>query len=258
MRMTCVVALVVCSACVPSAAYHPGPHSFATLERRGDVYLGVHRGSVPSSVSFSPQTVDLQGAIAVSDRYTALVRGYRAEGERTTVREHLRHSGLEVGVGTLTRRRGAWLVQDLLAIGRATSDAALSSQVDGEGWPAHRAQGRYTRAYLQRSLVRRGVIFDVGGSARLSTVYFDRFSRNAPVTPTGPPFVLSYSQAMPDTGSRFGVFLEPSLMFRVGYRNVKVGPEISMAYRAFKTAFETQAVSVGFGLAVNIEPQGRK
>ena len=144
-------------------------------------------------------------------------------------------------------------MQDFVAVARAGSDATLSDDADRS--PAFRAHGNYWRAFAQRTMVLRKRFVDIGLAARVSAVHADRFERLGFTAPPGPPpWSPTYTQVMPDTGSRTGVFLEPGLAIRFGGRNVKFGPELSMSWPLMRTAFEGQPGNLSLGITFNIEP----
>ena len=242
--------------CVPSPLYHPGPHSFAALDSVGDAHLAVTRGSAATSMGGGATTVDAVGAYASGSVVWAL-RGSHATASPGCCRrafDHARQTEIELGVGTRASRRGNWRMQDFVALARANSDATLSDDADRP--PAYRAHGNYWRAYAQRTMVLRTRFVDIGLAARVSAVHADRFERlgfTAPPTipPTGPP---TYTQVMPDSGSRTGVFFEPGIAIRLGGRNVKVGPELSLSKPLVRTAFGAQPSNLSIGIAFNLEP----
>lgn len=238
--------------CVPSPLYHPGPHSFATLDSIGDAYLAVTRGSAATNIRRGPTTVDALGAFA-SGPVVWAARASHATADPGCCRrafDRARQTEIELGVGTRAGRLGPWRMQDFLAVGRANSDATLSDNADD--YPEFRAHGNYWRAYAQRTLVLRTRFVDIGLAARVSAVHADRFERLGFTAPTtGPP---TYTRVMPDSGSRTGVFFEPGIAIRFGGRNVKVGPELSLARPLVRTAFGAQPSNLSIGITFNLEP----
>ncbi len=254
MRAAFVLAIaIVSTGCVNSAFYQPGPHSYAVLDQPRDLYVSTGKGSAMATVAGE---AGVSQEVEIAHALGPVVLLARASEVRTNPgngfvfdKNWIRQTQVEMAVGRLARPWEGASVQDLFGVSRASSDVAQSSNPDDD--PPYRAHGKYWRVYLQRAAVLRKTFGDAGVALRLSAVHADRFQRLGS-TFSGPG---SYSIVMPDTGSRTGVFIEPGLMFRVGYKGVKVGPSLSFPYRINRTSYNVNPVNLSVNLSVSIEPK---
>ena len=219
--------------------HFPDPMSVPLMVNKGQTHLSAALGQ-------KGEGLHLKGAVAVSDKVALIAATSYAQKDNcqscnTSVRHHY-----ELGAGTFGKTQGGFVREFYAgaAVGlfRASGE---SKKWDPQPEDIKVTAGHYDEVFLQAGIGKPNDHSTFAGAARLAGYRYYRFSKSN-----------GYGIPLPVASSHWGLFLEPALTYKLGFKGLKTETQLGVSIPLVE-AKEVNADRLWFSLGMGIDLFGR-
>jgi hypothetical protein len=183
-----------------------------------------------------------QGGVAVGSRLALVAAGSYAQLNNCTSCTISERRHAELGLATFQREPKGWVREALAGVGTGRFKASGPySDWDPQSEELRVTGGIYKMVFLQGNIGQQFRFTDRAASLRLSAWQFDRFSRQD-----------GNGQSLPVAASHQSVYLEPGLVYRLGYKDLKAETQLGFCLPLIE-ASELDNSRIWFSLGIGLD-----
>jgi hypothetical protein len=218
-RLLAVALTALSSACVTSPVYWPNSVNTPQIIQRGDAEGSVFYGSEGFT--------QLQASVAVTRRLVVAANANYINVACAACAPR-QHRFAEIGIGTYSTDINDRTVSYMAGFGAGTTNWVSASQKSPVALATlYRAEGDYTRGFVQVSAVERRERFFASTSMRFTGVFFSDYKQFTLDT------VLAqnaYTKPRKYSGRMWSFYIEPSLRILWKVKSLHIGPQFGLAF----------------------------
>jgi hypothetical protein len=219
LRISAVVLSAASTACVTSPVYWPNSVNTPQIMQRGDAEGSVFYGTEGHT--------QIQASVAVTRKLVVSANGNYVNRACAACAPR-QHQFAEIGMGTYSTDINDKTVSYMAGIGAGTTNWVSASQNNGIGLlTLYRAQGDYTRGFVQVGAVERRENYFVATSMRFTGVFFSNYKQFTLDTAISQN---AYTKPRAYKGRIWSLYIEPSVRFLWRVGKVHVGPQLGLAF----------------------------
>ena len=214
------VAAVVISACTTSPVYLPNVTNTPQVMRRGDA-----EGAVWVS---NEGVTQLQTSVALTRKFVVSANGSFISAGCPSCPSRRLHQFAEVGLGMYSTNIDDRTTSYTIGYGMGTSNWVSAHETSGPGLLSqYRAEGNFSRGFIQIAAVDRQERYSVSTSARISGVFFSKYQRYA--LDTGSFATAQYNTPITAKGNTWSLYIEPAMRILWNVKAIRLGPQFGFA-----------------------------